>query len=44
MSVRRVLRWTDTLLLRTASLFMAGFLTTVVVQVFFRYVLEYSLP
>jgi TRAP-type C4-dicarboxylate transport system permease small subunit len=44
MSVRQVLRWTDALLLRTASLFMAGFLTTVVLQVFFRYVLEYSLP
>ena len=42
--MRRVLRWTDALLLRTASLFMAGFLTTVVLQVFFRYVLEYSLP
>jgi len=42
--VPRVLRWADTLLLGTAGLFLAGYLTTVVLQVFFRYVLEYALP
>ena len=40
----RVLRWADALLLGTAGLFLAGYLTTVVLQVFFRYVLEYALP
>jgi TRAP-type C4-dicarboxylate transport system permease small subunit len=44
MMVRRVLGWLDTLLLGMAGLFLAGYLTTVVLQVFFRYVLEYALP
>ena len=40
----RLLQRMDALLLGVAALFLAGYLTTVVLQVFVRYVLEYALP
>ena len=40
----RLLQRTDALVLGIAALFLAGYLTTVVLQVFVRYVLEYALP
>ena len=40
----RLLQRTDALLLGVAALFLAGYLATVVLQVFVRYVLEYPLP
>lgn len=43
-TVRRLLKRIDALLLTVASLFLAGFLVSVLLQVFFRYVLEHSLP
>jgi TRAP-type C4-dicarboxylate transport system permease small subunit len=42
--VQRLLAWTDKLVVITGNLFLAGFLTIVVVQVFARYVLHYALP
>jgi TRAP-type C4-dicarboxylate transport system permease small subunit len=40
----RLLQRADALVLGIAALFLAGYLTTVVLQVFVRYVLEYALP
>jgi len=42
--VQRLLAWTDKVLVTTGNLFLAGFLTIVVIQVLARYVFRYSLP
>ncbi len=42
--MRRLLERSDTVLLMVANLFLLGFLVSVVLQVFCRYVLETSLP
>ncbi len=42
--MRRFLKWSDTVLLMTANLFLLGFLVSVVLQVFCRYALGTSIP
>jgi TRAP-type transport system small permease protein len=42
--VRKLLRYSDVLFLGVAALFSAGYFVCVLVQVFYRYVLEWPLP
>jgi TRAP-type transport system small permease protein len=42
--MRRLLAWADKGLIVIGNVFLAGFLTIVVIQVFARYVLQYPLP
>lgn len=44
MGVRNLLRYSDALFLGVAALFSAGFFVCVLLQVFYRYVLEAPLP
>ena len=42
--MRQLLKWTDALVLTVVTLFLAGFLVIVLLQVFYRYVLASPLP